>query len=107
MTSDRRWTSEDIGDLTGRKFIVTGANSGLGEVTARALGAAGADVLLACRDTAKGDAVARSIGLRAHVRQLDLADLESVRSFASTVDSVDVLINNAGVMAVPFRRTVD
>ena len=107
MTPDHRWTAKDLGDLTGRKFIVTGANSGLGEVTARALGNAGADVLLACRDTAKGDAVARSIGPRAHVRRLDLADLESVRSFANTVDSVDVLINNAGVMAVPFRRTAD
>lgn len=107
MTRAHRWTSDDIGDLTGRKFIVTGANSGLGEVTARALGRAGADVLLACRDTARGDAVAKSIGPRAHVRHLDLADLASVRSFAETVASVDVLINNAGVMAVPFRRTVD
>nr|WP_296767927.1 oxidoreductase [Rhodococcus sp. (in: high G+C Gram-positive bacteria)] len=105
--SHDHWTSADITDQTGRRFIVTGANSGLGEVTARALGAAGADVVLACRDTTKGDAVARSIGPRAHVRWLDLADLESVRAFAHTVDSVDVLINNAGVMAVPFRHTAD
>ncbi|MBY6412708.1 SDR family NAD(P)-dependent oxidoreductase [Rhodococcus sp. BP-252] len=107
MTSDPAWTASDIPDLTGRRFIVTGANSGLGEVTARALGKAGADVVLACRDTNKGDAVARSIGPRAHVRRLDLADLGSVREFAHTVDTVDVLINNAGVMAVPNRRTVD
>lgn len=106
MTSDR-WTSADIPDQTGRRFIVTGANSGLGEVTARALGAAGADVLLACRDTAKGEKVARSIGPRAHVRALDLADLESVRAFAHRVESVDVLVNNAGVMALPLRRTAD
>ncbi|MDJ0396659.1 oxidoreductase [Rhodococcus sp. G-MC3] len=104
MSADQ-WTSKDIADQSGRRFIVTGANSGLGEVTARALGAAGADVVLACRDTTKGDAVARSIGARAHVRWLDLADLDSVRSFAHTVESVDVLINNAGVMAVPFRHT--
>lgn len=107
MSSKSRWTASDIPDQTGRRFIVTGANSGLGEATARALGAAGADVVLACRNTAKGDAVARSIGARAHVRELDLADLASVRSFAHTVESVDVLINNAGVMAVPYRRTVD
>lgn len=107
MSSDRQWTASDIADQTGRRFIVTGANSGLGEVTARALGAAGADVVLACRDTTKGDAVARSIGPRAHARELDLADLESVHAFAHTVDTVDVLINNAGVMAVPYRRTVD
>lgn len=106
MAADR-WTEADIDDQTGRRFIVTGANSGLGEVTARALGNAGADVVLACRDTAKGDAVARSIGPRAHVRRLDLADLASVRSFAHTVETVDVLINNAGVMALPFRRTAD
>ncbi|WP_037165128.1 oxidoreductase [Rhodococcoides fascians] len=107
MSAQRGWTTSDIPDQTGRRFIVTGANSGLGEVTARALGAAGADVVLACRDTGRGDEVARSIGPRAHVRRLDLADLSSVRTFAHTVDTVDVLINNAGVMALPERRTAD
>ncbi|SNS40595.1 oxidoreductase [Rhodococcoides kyotonense] len=107
MTAGGAWTASDIADQSGRRFIVTGANSGLGEVTARALGAAGADVVLACRDTRKGDSVARSIGPRVHARRLDLADLTSVREFAHTVESVDVLINNAGVMAIPSRRTSD
>lgn len=102
-----KWTAGDIPDQQGRTFIVTGANSGLGEVAARALGAAGATVVLACRDTVKGEAVAREIGANASVRQLDLADLSSVREFAAGVDGADVLVNNAGVMAVPLRRTAD
>ncbi|MDG3012565.1 SDR family NAD(P)-dependent oxidoreductase [Rhodococcus sp. D2-41] len=102
-----KWTVGDIPDQQGRTFIVTGANSGLGEVAARALGAAGATVVLACRDTAKGEAVAREIGANAQVRELDLADLSSVREFAAGVDGADVLVNNAGVMAVPLRRTAD
>jgi len=102
-----KWTAEDVVDQTGRTFVVTGANSGLGEVVARALGTAGADVVLACRDTTKADVVAAEIGSNAVVRKLDLSDLSSVRAFADATDKVDVLVNNAGVMAVPFRRTVD
>ncbi|MBJ7476464.1 oxidoreductase [Rhodococcus sp. (in: high G+C Gram-positive bacteria)] len=102
-----KWTAEDVVDQTGRTFVVTGANSGLGEVVARALGKAGADVVLACRDTTKADVVAAEIGSNAVVRKLDLSDLSSVRAFADATDKVDVLVNNAGVMAVPFRRTVD
>ena len=102
-----KWTAEDVVDQTGRTFVVTGANSGLGEVVARALGKAGADVVLACRDTTKADLVAAEIGSNAVVRKLDLSDLSSVRAFADATDKVDVLVNNAGVMAVPFRRTVD
>ncbi|KZM27669.1 hypothetical protein ST47_g1248 [Ascochyta rabiei] len=102
-----KWTAEDVVDQTGRTFVVTGANSGLGEVVARALGKAGADVVLACRDTTKADAVAAKIGPNAVVRKLDLSDLSSVRAFADATEKVDVLVNNAGVMAVPFRRTVD
>ncbi len=101
------WTAADIGEQHGRTFVVTGANSGLGAVVARELATAGARVVLACRDTAKGEAVAQDIGLNAEVRKLDLADLGSVRAFADSIEQVDVLINNAGVMAVPFRRTVD
>ncbi|MGX7728191.1 oxidoreductase [Rhodococcus sp. 2H158] len=101
------WTTRDIPKQDGRTFVVTGANSGLGEVAARALGAAGARVVLACRNVAKGEAVAREIGPNAQVRRLDLADLASVREFAAGVDEVDVLVNNAGVMAVPLRRTAD
>ncbi|MET8652924.1 oxidoreductase [Nocardia aurea] len=102
-----RWDASNIADQTGRTFIVTGANSGLGAVAARALAGAGAEVVLACRNVDKGAAVASGIGPRARVARLDLADLASVREFASSVDGADVLINNAGVMAVPLGRTAD
>ncbi|MEV0295838.1 oxidoreductase [Nocardia sp. NPDC050710] len=102
-----RWDTSDIPDQSGRSFIVTGANSGLGAVAARALAGAGAEVVLACRNVAKGERVAAGLGERARVRKLDLADLASVREFAAGADRVDVLINNAGVMAVPEGRTAD
>ena len=102
-----QWTSADIPDQTGRTIIVTGANSGLGEVTARELAAKGAHVILACRNTAKGDAAAATMSGSREVRALDLADLASVRKFAESVEGVDVLINNAGVMALPKRATAD
>lgn len=101
------WTSANIPNQTGRTFVVTGANSGLGAETAKALVAAGADVILACRNTTKADAVASKLGPNATVAQLDLADLSSVRAFASSFTGADVLINNAGLMAVPLRRTAD
>lgn len=101
------WGVGDIPDQQGRTVIVTGANSGLGAVAARALAGAGAQVVLACRDVAKGRVVADEIGDRARVRHLDLADLSSIREFAAGIESADVLINNAGVMAVPLRRTAD
>jgi NAD(P)-dependent dehydrogenase (short-subunit alcohol dehydrogenase family) len=102
-----QWNTVDIPDQTGRTIVVTGANSGLGEVTARELAAKGAHVILACRNTAKGDAAAATMTGSREVRALDLADLASVRKFADGVDGVDVLINNAGVMAVPKRTTAD
>ncbi|MCW2494996.1 oxidoreductase [Jatrophihabitans sp.] len=101
------WTTADIPDQTGRTFVVTGANSGLGEATAAALAAAGAEVVLACRNTAKGDAAAARMTGNVRVAKLDLADLASVRSFAADTGPVDVLVNNAGVMAVPKSRTAD
>ncbi|MFE7796487.1 oxidoreductase [Nocardia sp. NPDC057440] len=101
------WGTSNIPDQSGRTFIVTGANSGLGAATVRALAGAGAEVVLACRNVAKGEKVANEIGARAQVRKLDLADLASVREFADSVDKADVLINNAGVMAVPLGRTAD
>lgn len=101
------WTARDITDQTGRTVVVTGANSGLGAETAKALGAAGATVILACRNVDKAAPVAAAIGANAQVRRLDLADLASVREFAAGVDSVDVLINNAGVMAVPKSSTAE
>ena len=101
------WDTSNIPDQSGRTIIVTGANSGLGAAAARALAGAGAQVVLACRNVAKGEKVAEEIGARTEVRELDLADLASVRAFADAVDRADVLINNAGVMAVPERRTTD
>src|SRR6201996_5189191 len=104
MTS---WTAADLPSFTGRTAIVTGANSGLGEVTARELARVGAQVILAVRNTGKGEAAAREMTGDVEVRRLDLQDLASVRQFADGVDSVDVLINNAGVMAVPHAVTAD
>jgi NAD(P)-dependent dehydrogenase (short-subunit alcohol dehydrogenase family) len=102
------WTASDLPDLDGRTFVVTGATSGLGLVTARALARAGARVVLAVRDTAKGEQAAAAIDGTTEVRRLDLADLASIRSFAEAWDEpLDVLVNNAGVMAVPERRTKD
>ncbi|GAB88695.1 oxidoreductase [Gordonia rhizosphera] len=99
------WSVSDIPDQTGRTVVVTGANSGLGAETAKALAGAGAQVILACRNTEKADRVATEIGAAATVAHLDLAHLDSVRAFADEFTGADVLINNAGVMAIPLRRT--
>jgi NAD(P)-dependent dehydrogenase (short-subunit alcohol dehydrogenase family) len=104
MTS---WTAADLPSFAGRTAIVTGANSGLGEVTARELARVGAQVILAVRNTGKGEAAAQEMTGDVEVRQLDLQDLASVRRFADGVDSVDVLVNNAGIMAVPRAVTAD
>lgn len=102
-----QWTAADLPSFAGRTVIVTGANSGLGLVTARELARVGAKTILAVRNTAKGDAAAASMTGDVEVRKLDLQDLASVRAFADGVDAVDVLINNAGIMAVPYAQTVD
>ena len=100
------WTPADIGDLTGRRAVVTGANAGLGLEIARELAAHGAEVVLACRSTARGAAAARRIGGRTSVRALDLADLDSVAAFADGFTGrLDLLVNNAGLMAVDAGRT--
>jgi NAD(P)-dependent dehydrogenase (short-subunit alcohol dehydrogenase family) len=101
------WTAADLPSYDGRTVIVTGANSGLGEVTARELARVGAKVILACRNTDKGAAAASGMTGDVEVRKLDLQDLASVRAFADGVDAVDVLVNNAGIMAVPYAQTVD
>jgi NAD(P)-dependent dehydrogenase (short-subunit alcohol dehydrogenase family) len=111
-----KWTAGDIPDQTGRTAVITGANSGLGLVAARALAGAGADVVLACRNTGKGDSAMASIRAAAPaatvaVEALDLSSLASVREFAERLgaerDGLDLLINNAGVMAPPRRETAD
>jgi NAD(P)-dependent dehydrogenase (short-subunit alcohol dehydrogenase family) len=100
-----KWTASDLPDQSGRTFVITGANSGSGLAAAKALAAAGAHVVLAVRDPAKGEAAGVP---GAEVRRLDLADLASVRAFADAYQGdVDVLVNNAGVMALPEGRTKD
>ena len=102
------WSIADMPDQSGRTIVVTGANSGLGLVTATALAKAGARVICACRDVDKARSAFSGAAGRLEVRALDLADLASVSVFADGIDTpIDVLINNAGVMAVPLRRTAD
>jgi NAD(P)-dependent dehydrogenase (short-subunit alcohol dehydrogenase family) len=110
------WTAAQIPDQAGRTAVVTGANSGLGLSTARELARAGAEVVLACRDTEKGEAAAESIraavpDASVAVEALDLSSLDSVRAFAERTRSgrehLDLLINNAGVMAPPRRQSAD
>jgi NAD(P)-dependent dehydrogenase (short-subunit alcohol dehydrogenase family) len=106
MTS--RWTTADLPPQTGRTVVVTGANSGLGLATARALATAGAHVVLAVRDTARGATAGAELDGDVEVRRLDLADLTSVRAFADGwTGDLDILINNAGIMMVPAGVTVD
>ena len=109
-----KWTPQQMPSQQGRLAIVTGANSGIGYQTARYLARAGATVILACRSAAKGEAarariVAENAAAKIEVRALDVADLDSVRRFAAEFLSegkpLDLLINNAGVMAIPERRT--
>ncbi len=101
------WTVADLPSFAGRTAIVTGANGGLGEVTARELARVGAHVIVAARDTEKGKAAAQRMTGDIEVRRLDLQDLSSVRDFAAGVEAVDVLVNNAGIMATRFARTAD
>jgi NAD(P)-dependent dehydrogenase (short-subunit alcohol dehydrogenase family) len=102
-----RWTSDDIADQSGRVVVITGANSGIGLQAATALCAKGAHVIFACRTVAKADAARASLPGSHETRELDLSDLDSVRRFAGEMAGVnlDVLINNAGIMAVPQARS--
>jgi NAD(P)-dependent dehydrogenase (short-subunit alcohol dehydrogenase family) len=110
------WTEKDVPDQSGRVAIVTGSNTGLGYDNARVLAARGATVVMAVRDTAKGDAAADRIreltpGAVVVVQKLDLGSLESVRTagaeLAAAYPRIDLLINNAGVMYPPKQTTVD
>jgi NAD(P)-dependent dehydrogenase (short-subunit alcohol dehydrogenase family) len=116
MKASRAWTVQDIGDMTGRTAVVTGASTGIGLETARHLAAHGAQVVLACRDESRGRLAAEQItggarrpGVQAGV--LDLADLGSVRRFAERVRQrpagLDILVCNAGIAGGPRRRTAD
>ncbi|MGJ8669447.1 MAG: oxidoreductase [Oceanococcus sp.] len=100
------WTAQQITDQSGKTVIVTGANIGLGFYTAQHLAQAGAHVIMACRNLEKAKAAADKIGRGVEIRQLDVADLDSVRQFAAGIQSdvpqLDLLINNAGVMACPY-----
>lgn len=110
------WTLADLPSMEDRTVVVTGATSGLGLATAHALAGAGARVLLAARDAGRAEAVRAAVAAGAtgpapEVVALDLADLSSVRAaaddIAGRVEHLDVLVNNAGVMAMPEARTVD
>ncbi len=113
----QRWTMQELPALDGRVAVITGANSGIGLETARALARRGARVVLACRDAEKALAAERQVGLEAPQRDvvsslpLDLASLASVRAFAAAFRArssrLDLLIHNAGVMATPERRTAE
>jgi NAD(P)-dependent dehydrogenase (short-subunit alcohol dehydrogenase family) len=96
-------------DMTGRRVIVTGANSGIGRAAASTLAGAGAHVVLAVRSLEKGHAAAAEMPGKTEVRELDLANLASVRDFAARWDlgEIDLLINNAGVMVPPLTRTAE
>ena len=111
-----KWTADRIPDQSGRTAVVTGANSGLGLVTARELARKGAAVVLACRNLEKGEAARKEVeanapGAQLELEELDLASLDSVREFAERFKAghqgLDLLINNAGVMATPRRSTAD
>ncbi|WP_378737800.1 oxidoreductase [Nocardia brasiliensis] len=101
------WKPTEIPDQTGRTFVITGANGGLGAVTTEVLAAKGATVIMACRNVDKAKTVADGISGDVRVAELDLADLASVRKFADESAEIDVLINNAGLMNIPFSRTKD
>ncbi|MFE6158541.1 oxidoreductase [Streptomyces sp. NPDC056486] len=114
------WNASDIPDQSGRTAVVTGANSGIGYVTARELARRGAQVVLACRSEERGTRALEQLrsevpSAEVEFRRLDLGDLSSVRDFAASYDSddggrsdgLDLLVNNAGVMALPYRQTAD
>ena len=112
----RKWTAKDIPDQSGRTVVVTGANSGLGLATARELARHGAHTVLACRSEQRGAQALAQLreavpGADVELATLDLGDLDSVRAFAeryrSEHDGLDVLVNNAGIMAVPRATTAD
>lgn len=112
----KNWTTEDIPDLTGKVIVVTGANSGIGFEAAKEFARKGAQTILACRNMSKAEDALQSIlteipEANAEIMQLDLASLASVRSFVEAFQDkysqLDVLLNNAGIMMVPYGKTED
>jgi NAD(P)-dependent dehydrogenase (short-subunit alcohol dehydrogenase family) len=116
VTNQQKWTDEKIPDQSGKTVIVTGANSGIGYEASTALVQKGARVIMACRSLEKGQVAAAKIQNQdpkgeAILKQLDLADLSSVARFTDDFiaehERLDILINNAGVMAIPYQQTAD
>ena len=111
-----RWTTNNIPDLSGKTALVTGANSGIGYYTAYWLAAKGAQVVMACRNMERAQAAinkmqSRNPGLPLDVVRLDLANMDSIRGFAAVFRErhacLHILVNNAGIMAIPFQKTDD
>jgi hypothetical protein len=116
MADNKHWTTDSMPDQTGTIAIVTGANSGLGYETTLALAGKGARVVMACRDTVKGTKASREIRSQVpnallDVLELDLASLDSIRQFARAFQEdhreLHLLVNNAGIMHIPYRQTAD
>ena len=116
MPDKKAWTADDIPDLSGKTIVVTGGNSGIGYEAALAFARKRAEVVLACRDlgkarTAAAQIAASATGAKVDVMELDLSNLASVRGFSDAFhlkhQALDVLCNNAGVMAIPYRQTAD
>lgn len=103
------WPGAQLPDLTGKTALITGANSGIGFYATLGLAQAGANVILACRNAQKAAQAVAQIGPHARFEQLDLADFDSIHAFAQRLhnqtDKLDLLVNNAGVMAPPTRQT--
>ena len=111
MSNNSNWNTNNIPDLSGKTAVITGANSGIGLEAAKALAAKGAHIVMACRNVDKATAVQKEIPGTSEVISLNLASLDSIetfsRDFHTKHQSLDLLINNAGVMAPPYQQTAD
>ena len=115
-TRTPEWSVDSIEDLNGTVIAITGANSGIGFEAAKVLAAKGATIVMGCRNRQKGEAARTALAAASpsgtiELLDLDMADLRSVRSFAANLSEIapnlDVLVNNAGIMAVPYDTTAD